>query len=256
MQFLVGFGTGVLALAALATIYLTFFRKERRLVWCALRPTSMMAVAEDLTDEVSIQFKQATIQDLTKFAFVIENAGQKPLKGDEIVTPLTWDAPGRVLGAKITKSDSTVTLHYKSIFDSKNVESPHRVEIRWDLFNPGTKVLLETLVAAPYSTGDEEKVRAEIVDISEIDFRWTTAGQLGGLTKGEGINNRWLRRRPFHYRYGEPVIYLVLLGLVGVVVAIGMSSTVIFGGWAVGWALSFVLGFFWISFKLHYPAGR
>ena len=139
VAFLVGLAIGA---AALATVYLTFFRKTRRLVWCSLHPASMMAVASDLTDQVSIQFKGSKIQDLTKFAFVIHNAGRESLKGGEIVKPLTWKAAGPVLEARVSKRDPTVSLKAEVGVDRNSVV------VSWDLFNPGNKALLEVLVAA------------------------------------------------------------------------------------------------------------
>jgi hypothetical protein len=183
-----------------AGLYFAFFRKTRTIVWCALRPASMMAVASDLTDQVSIQFKDSPIRDLTKFAFIIHNAGRESLKKDEIVSPLTWEAPGTILEAKIKQSDPTVSLRAEVDGDQNSVA------ISWDLFNPGNKALLEVLVTAPYSVGDEEKVRAEIDGISRINLHWTAAGKLSRLTRGEDIKGRWEKKSPFHYRFGPPVV--------------------------------------------------
>ena len=127
------------AIIATLGIALPIWRTRHRygLRWGDLESKSMMEIAEDIADDVTIQYKGRTIADMTKYQFILHNTGRTPLEKSDIVVPLNWKGPGAVLDASISVSDPPVDLSLKIKGDS--------VEFSWPLFNQGSMAVIEIL---------------------------------------------------------------------------------------------------------------
>ena len=126
----------VIAILALA-VPLWRSRQKYALRWGRIRPKSMMDIADEIASDVTISFKGRQIENLTRFQFVLHNAGFTALDGQSLVTPLSWEGPGSILSARVVETDPPVELIL-------SVDA-NRLEIRWRLFNQKCKALIEVL---------------------------------------------------------------------------------------------------------------
>ena len=137
-------------------------RHRHAIRWVKIPPETMLVISDQVIDNLEITFDGKQIKNLTKFQFILHNIGTKLLDKDAIVAPLTWTAPGRVLGARVVLSKPRVKL----FIQQKN----NRVEIYWDLFNPNCKALIELICDCDPGSG-AGTVEGEIRNISEISER-------------------------------------------------------------------------------------
>ena len=109
---------------------------------------------------------------LAKFVFFLRHSGDNGLREDDIVTPLTWTAPGRIYAAWVEDKDTR----------SENETPPEldacggRLKIRWGLFNPGRTIVIGAL--CEYGTQlHRGTISGQIKDVHRIrSFR----GYFGG----------------------------------------------------------------------------
>ena len=157
----------VSALAALATLAIQLWRSRHRhaLRWVSLRPKSMLDVAEEVAASLVITYDGRPVENLTEFQFILHNSGHAPLDGTAIDRPVTWHAPGKIVGAWKTASDPPVEL-------SLTVED-QQLEVRWSLFNQRCKALIKVLcenVSHPKTGRIEGQIRS-VPTIEEKEFR-------------------------------------------------------------------------------------
>lgn len=224
------------ALAAFFGIVVPIWRSRHQygIRWAILEPKSMMDIAEEIAEDVTIQYKSRIITDLTKYQFILHNTGSSPLEEKDIVVPLTWTGPGTVLNARILVSEPPVELSL-SIKDNA-------VEFSWLLFNQRCKALVEILCEkrTPTEKGDisgqirnvpyfEEK-QVSVVDEDEIIKRLKSTSQLNSFVIFRPLNRLFINKWSLRVSKWIIPVYLVVgpLWLAFILKAKGSISTVYF----------------------------
>ena len=134
-------------------------RKRNGIRWVSVTPVSMMEIADEISDRLQVKLDDTPVKNLTKFMFIVHNIGNNPIEGKDIVEPLAWKAPGRIINALVIDSDPHVALKLKLL--------DRTLEVHWQLFNQGCKALIEVIADA--ETESEIKgVSAQIRGIPKI----------------------------------------------------------------------------------------
>ena len=134
-------------LISLAAIAVPLWRSMQRhgLCWAHLRPKSMLDIAEEVKSSLTIYYDDQPINNLTQYLFILHNTGFAPLDQGAIVQPLTWQAPGKILSARVIETGPDVKL-------SLNPRG-QQLSISWSLFNQRCKALIEVLCEGNPNTG-------------------------------------------------------------------------------------------------------
>ena len=254
-------------LIGLAPYAISRWRQRYSLCWAHLPPESMIHIAEEVVPLLSISYKDQPVNNLTQYLFILHNTGSKPLDRDDISRPLTWQAPGKILSARVVKTDPPVELSLDN--------SGEQLCISWELFNQGCKALIEVRcegdsnleVGEVRCEGDSNlevgKVSGQIRNISRITEKgvhWLREGVMVKIRKEdiEFLNalsrSGYMRRsilRSFHYTdWIASVVYAgIFLYLLFLLSAFGVDK---FSILSIGVALVMLIIFFFLKYRNPY----
>lgn len=153
-------------IAAIAFPYLIHWlsRPNHALRWIILPPKSMLEIADEVSGRLSTTFDGQTVRGLTKFTFILHNAGREPIDNQMIFQPITWSAPGRILSARIVASLPPVNLSIN--------HSDSKMELSWHLFNQRCKALIEVICDSKVGEDSEgvdvRNIEGQIRNVPEI----------------------------------------------------------------------------------------
>ena len=158
----------VISLAAIAIPLWVYYRQRYNLCWAHLRPKSMLDIAEGVAKSLKIFYNEQQIKNLTQYLFILHNTGFVPLKRDAIVSPLMWQAPGKILSARVVGTDPPVALILE--------HSEQQLSISWELFNQRCKALIEILCEGDANTevGQVEGQIQNVPIIKQKEIRWVS----------------------------------------------------------------------------------
>lgn len=151
--------------------------RQHGLRWAYLPPRSMLDVAEEITSNIFISFKDSKIANLTQYQFILHNTGHYALKDSAIVKPLEWTSPGRILSFRVVGTDPPVELELKDKevvvthpsmdLEPEEEEKEYRLEIKWPLLNQGCKALIEVLCEGG-SSEPQGRIKGQIENVPRI----------------------------------------------------------------------------------------
>ena len=140
------------------------FHKQYALLWVKLPPKSMMEIADEIATSVAIFYKGDKVTNLIQYQFILHNNGSRYLDNNAIVTPLTWQGPGKILSAKVVATSPFVELELTT--------KDSLLEIRWKLFNQGCKaaivVLCEGSNTNESNTNEDGNLKGQIRRVPRI----------------------------------------------------------------------------------------
>jgi len=154
--------SSILALTAVLALAIPLWKAKHRysLRWAILETKSLLEVADEIASHISITYSGKIIKDITKYSFVLHNSGHTPIDSKDIVVPVVWKGPGKVLSALVVASKPTVELYLKT--------DENEVEISWPLFNQKCMALIEILCEGG-STDKIGKITGQIRNIPAIE---------------------------------------------------------------------------------------
>lgn len=140
----------------------SLWRQRYSLCWAHLPPESMLHIAEEVVPLLSVSYEDQPINNLTQYRFILHNTGSNPFDHEAIVEPLTWQAPGKILSARVVKTDPDVRLSLE--------HSGQQLSISWQLFNQRCKALIEVRCEGESNVGIGE-ISGQIRRVSQIKKR-------------------------------------------------------------------------------------
>lgn len=171
-------GATIITAITAVVVPIIVYRLSRRsygLRWVVLPPESMMEIAEDVASSVSIYYELRKIDNLLRFQFILHNTGTTPLRMKDITSPLTWEAPGRIIKAQILETDPPVNID----LEETGKIGDHLV-VKWKLFNQGCKAVIEVICEGKAidrnkkiddGWQDADKITAQIAHIPEVKIK-------------------------------------------------------------------------------------
>ena len=157
--------TGILLVPA-AALQIWRWNHQHRLRWMLVERKSLLKIAEELSPKISISIKddsskERTVNNVTRYRFVLYNNGLSPIDKNDIVEPLIWKAPGEILNTRvIVPSKNGAKLHLST---QKNM-----IEISWPLLNQRCGALVEVLCSVDRHDSSSQ-IYGQIRNIPEIE---------------------------------------------------------------------------------------
>ena len=168
------FLTGLLPVIASTVLVLLIYRRrdkyKKRLVFKSYPPERLIEVSDSIGPQVSIEFQDKTIKELSRFRFSIHNVGRTQITESDIVSPLTLETNRPILSVVKHRESSHLDLSFDPGANS--------VLIQWKLFNQGCVTMFDVVCDGPadpletslaYQIAGIPRIKEETVSKHEID---------------------------------------------------------------------------------------